>query len=78
MCKNSLFGKAEKCIFNHACLDSIDFPKCSGLALISNEVLLVKGQEKLCNYQVKFGNKLFCLCPVRIELFKDNNIKIQS
>ena len=66
---NTTIENTDKCDINYECLDNTShccfIEKCIG-----NELMLITNLRRKCNYSAQYGDSLFCLCPVRKEIYK--------
>ncbi len=73
--KKEVFCKVKKCEESFQCLCSKNPKICAGESYIGKECCFInKETKKEChnNNQISFGNGYVCLCPIRCELFRNN------
>lgn len=60
---------AKNCDKNFACLAESDNPSCK-IASCINEVYFLEKLERVCPFNMHFGNNVICNCPVRLEIYR--------
>ena len=65
----------NKCKNNFSCLDGMEECMCKIIHSNNNHTVQIDGKPvSACNYILSMGAKMYCLCPVRNELY--NRYKI--
>lgn len=72
--KIDIVSSADKCQLNNACNDLNKHTLCNVTENINNEVIFVSSGKCHCNYNITFGYKEVCTCPIRKEIYLKCNV----
>ena len=65
----------SKCKKNFSCLDGQKDCICKIIHSNNNHTVQIEGKPvSACNYVLSMGDKMYCLCPVRNELYNRHKI----
>ena len=65
----------NKCKNNYSCLDGKKDCICKIIHSNNNHTVQIEGKPvSACNYVLSMGDKMYCLCPVRNELYNRHKI----
>lgn len=62
-------SNTDLCNNNFACINCENFKVCTVTNCIGNRVIFIDKRIRNCQYNVTFGNKSVCSCPLRREIY---------
>ena len=66
-----IIDNTKQCPSYFQCLTEYGKPFCSVEDVVAGDVLFIKSPDGIrCNYNMTHGDRNFCLCPTRKELYR--------
>jgi len=69
-----ILKQTTKCVFDFKCLNEETRDVCKVDRCIGGLCLLETIKSGFCSYKFSFGNSCACLCPTRVELYRNCSI----
>ena len=71
---DQVIQQADRCAHKHSCLEAGKCgsrPLCTVESSLNRQISFLNTKESaICNYQILFGGKQLCMCPVRTFIFE--------